>query len=526
MKKTLLSIVLSVLVLFFGFVVVATTLDAKMSVPERACTEHVDEDGDKLCDVCGADLSCHHEFVEAEAEEATCSKEGHTAGLKCKLCGEWKEGIGEVLPKTEHTPGDFVKAKAPTCTETGHTSGYKCSVCGEEVVEELPLAPHTYQFVPAVDSTCEVEGVAEHYICIYCAQLATKTVDEEGNDVYVEIDAPDAIPCHHGAYVVTTPVDGLAPGVKTFICTDCHKVIGEDEAVAPIDVTVPTAADLNGRDGNAYNLPADTVNDGVAITLVEVIDEEGVVKYVYEITKVNTLDEATKGFYTAKPDTGAILLLTFADKDISTKGYTWYNTNGDAYGLVHLEGQSGVLDGEDYLYLFFNGDVGEATWTIGDADTTKMMIVVRVAAPAEEVEDVEVVALAEQAPVEDVAPADPAVDEGVVDEPVEDEVPMIETTFSAWFFGLFGIDQAAHPYLCPTLTYGSLALLVALSVLLGFVLAGKFDGKGTTTATREQRRALRADKKRKKAAKAQAINTKNAPVNTNTDGHRPTHMRF
>ena len=95
------------------------------------CTEHVDENGDRVCDKCGDSIGSSHIHSWAGAN---C-----TSPRTCSICGATQ---GEALGHAE----EGLDGKDATCTSTGLTEGTKCSVCGEilEAQEEIPMKAHTY----------------------------------------------------------------------------------------------------------------------------------------------------------------------------------------------------------------------------------------------------------------------------------------------------------------------------------------------------------------------------------------------
>ncbi|MDD6200626.1 MAG: endonuclease, partial [Firmicutes bacterium] len=111
-----------------------------------AAAGHKNANGDNLCDVCGAALSCAHQETELRgAVEASCTAEGFTGDTVCKACGAVIEA-GQVIPMTAHTE-QIVNAKEATCCEDGFTGDTICAVCGGELDrgESIP-ATGTHSF--------------------------------------------------------------------------------------------------------------------------------------------------------------------------------------------------------------------------------------------------------------------------------------------------------------------------------------------------------------------------------------------
>ena len=145
------------------------------------------------CTVCNATKTeaidaTGHTPVEVAEQPATCTKPGHTAGVKCSVCGATISGI-EVIPATGHTEV-IDAAKAPTCTETGLTEGKHCSVCHVVLVEQkvVPAKGHTEVVDPAVAPTCTEPGLTEGKHCSVCHAVLVeqKVVPAKGHTEVVD----------------------------------------------------------------------------------------------------------------------------------------------------------------------------------------------------------------------------------------------------------------------------------------------------------------------------------------------------
>ena len=132
---------------------------------------HKDENGDYICDVCGAKLCTEHNEVIIPGKDATCTESGLTDGKKCSKCGEITVPQ-EVIPALGHE--EVVDAAvAPTCTETGLTEGKHCERCGEVLVaqEVVPATGHTEEPIPGVEATCTTTGLTEGVKCSVCGTV-------------------------------------------------------------------------------------------------------------------------------------------------------------------------------------------------------------------------------------------------------------------------------------------------------------------------------------------------------------------
>ena len=112
-----------------------------------------------------------HTLVNIAEQPATCTEAGHTAGVKCSVCGATISGIEEI-PAKGHTEvvDDAVEA---TCTTPGKTEGKHCSVCNEILVaqEEIPAKGHTEVIDEAVAATCTTPGKTEGKHCSVCHEI-------------------------------------------------------------------------------------------------------------------------------------------------------------------------------------------------------------------------------------------------------------------------------------------------------------------------------------------------------------------
>ena len=158
----------------------------------------------------------------------TCTKDGTTGDISCKLCGE-KLLNGEKLPALGHSPEDL-PAVAATCTQDGLTASSACSRCDEvlTVQEVIPALGHTpTTVIDEQDATCTQDGFTAITKCNRCNLLLSEQelIPALGHEL-AELPAVAA----------TCTQDGLSAGAH---CERC------DEDVVP-QVTVPAL-------GHAYS---------------------------------------------------------------------------------------------------------------------------------------------------------------------------------------------------------------------------------------------------------------------------------
>ena len=119
-----------------------------------------------------ADLHTETETVNAKA--ATCTEDGYTGDVVCKVCGKVITK-GEVIKATGHDT-EIVGAKEPTCTEDGYTGDEVCKTCGETVKkgEVIPALGHKIKLVGAKAATCTEDGYTGDEVCTICGEIVKK----------------------------------------------------------------------------------------------------------------------------------------------------------------------------------------------------------------------------------------------------------------------------------------------------------------------------------------------------------------
>ena len=152
-----------------------------------------------------------HTPVDVAEQPATCTKDGHTAGTKCSVCGATISGI-EKIPATGHTEV-IDEAVAATCTEPGKTEGKHCSVCNTVIVaqEVIPAKGHTEVIDPAVEPTCTETGLTEGKHCSVCNEVLVAQEEIPAKGHTEVIDEAVAATC-------TTP--GKTEGKHCSVCNE------------------------------------------------------------------------------------------------------------------------------------------------------------------------------------------------------------------------------------------------------------------------------------------------------------------
>ena len=160
-----------------------------------------------------------HTPVDVAEQPATCTEAGHTAGVKCSVCGATISGIEEI-PAKGHTEV-IDEAVAATCTTPGKTEGKHCSVCNEVLVpqEEIPAKGHMEVIDEAVAATCTTPGKTEGKHCSVCNEVL---VPQE------EIPAKGHTEVIDEAVAATCTESGKTEGKH---CSVCNEILVAQEVI-------------------------------------------------------------------------------------------------------------------------------------------------------------------------------------------------------------------------------------------------------------------------------------------------------
>ena len=207
--------------------------------------------------------SCTHEdevgkttYTYHEAEEATCTKEGHNEYWLCSKCGavaiynaslERYEVQSNGIPKTPIAPTNHkdlqpVAAKAATCTKDDNEAYYHCDACKKNFSDaagtkeitnletvKIPATGHTLVQVEGKAATCVHKGCWAHQKCLECGQLFNKLGEPWSGTTEIEKD-----PTNHEklenveAKAPTCTETGLTAGSK---CSACGVVLKKQEVI-------------------------------------------------------------------------------------------------------------------------------------------------------------------------------------------------------------------------------------------------------------------------------------------------------
>lgn len=151
----------------------------------------------------------NHDFVVTEAESATCTKDGHSAGMVCSRCGAIAEGSTAVTTETARghlmDAGEYHASDKP-CEIQGYTV-YSCTRPGCDYTETVydELAEHTQKESEGVTPTCVEKGKTAYSYCEVCGKILSnyKWLAELGHDFSVVVTEGTPVTCENAG---STPV--------------------------------------------------------------------------------------------------------------------------------------------------------------------------------------------------------------------------------------------------------------------------------------------------------------------------------
>lgn len=138
--------------------------------------------GDTYCKDCGEKIGTGtaipakgHSWNEGKITTAPTCENAGVKTYTCTVCNATKT---EAINATGHTPVEVAEQPA-TCTEAGHTAGVKCSVCGATIsgIEVIPATGHKPEIRNAVEATLTTPGYTGDTCCSVCNELLKQGTD-------------------------------------------------------------------------------------------------------------------------------------------------------------------------------------------------------------------------------------------------------------------------------------------------------------------------------------------------------------
>ena len=225
-----------------------------------------------------------HTPVDVAEQPATCTEAGHTAGVKCSVCGATISGIEEI-PATGHTEV-IDAAVAATCTKTGLTEGKHCSVCNKVIVaqEEIPAKGHTEVIDPAVEPTCTKPGKTEGKHCSVCNEILVAQTEIPAKG-HTEVTDPAVAP------TCTTP--GKTEGKHCSVCNEVLVAQEEIPAKGHTEVIDEAVAATCTESGKTEGKHCSVCNE--ILVAQEVIPAKGHVEEIRNVKEVTDTEDGYTG---------------------------------------------------------------------------------------------------------------------------------------------------------------------------------------------------------------------------------------
>ena len=327
---------------------------------EATCTEP-GYTGDTYCKDCGEKIGTgtaipakDHSWNEGKITTApTCENVG-VKTYTCTVCNATKT---EAINATGHTPVEVAEQPA-TCTEAGHTAGVKCSVCGATIsgIEVIPATGHKPEIRNAVEATLTTPGYTGDTYCSVCNELLKQGTEIPKTGAHITWVIDGKVVAEEDYLKGTMPSfkgsTDKAPDENyryTFTGWSPEVVAAEEDATytaqysATARVFYTITFNANGGEGS---MEPQRFEVGVDTAL-------NINAFTRENYKFNGWNTAADGSGTAYADEGAILELT-GDMTLYAQWQFWNgwftDVNGKQYykdGELQKTGWT-VIDGKTY----------------------------------------------------------------------------------------------------------------------------------------------------------------------------------
>lgn len=130
--------------------------------------------------------------TKKDVKAATCTEDGYTGDVVCKLCGTVLTPGTKIPSKGGHSYGSWVVTKQATCTAEGSRS-QTCSVCQHVNTESIPKTEHSLDSGTVTKpASCGVDGTIV-FRCTNCKQvIRTDTIPKTNNHTLETRNAKEA----------------------------------------------------------------------------------------------------------------------------------------------------------------------------------------------------------------------------------------------------------------------------------------------------------------------------------------------
>mgnify|MGYP000967209045 CR=1 FL=1 len=312
------------------------------------------------CSVCGTVIKAQEE-ISAKGHrwnegEITTAPTCENAGVKTYTCTVCNATKTEAIDATGHTPVEVAEQPA-TCTEAGHTAGVKCSVCGATIsgIEVIPATGHKPEIRNAVEATLTTPGYTGDTCCSVCNELLKQGTEIPKTGAHITWVIDGKVVAEEDYLKGTMPSfkdsTDKAPDENyryTFTGWSPEVVVAEEDATytaqysATARVFYTITFNANGGEGSMepqrFEVGVDTALNTNAFT-----------RKNYKFNGWNT---AADGNGTAYADEGAILELT-GDMTLYAQWQIWNGWFTDVNGKQYYK----------------NGELQKTGWTVIDGNT-------------------------------------------------------------------------------------------------------------------------------------------------------------
>ena len=299
MKKTTLLLVAILLVS------VLTFASCNLFAPDnKECTEHVDADGNYICDNCEAELEKND-----TPETPVCEHKDENNDHKCDAC---EEVISECVATEGGHDCAICGKTLSECVAT--EGGHDCAICGK-ALSECVATEGGHDCAICGKALSECSAAADSHNCAICGKTLSQCADENGNFA-CDICGADMIPDTHEKVEYSLNISDLVAEkltadsingkftivsgseirnrTKTFEGVEYNKSVKIGNSTTKIKVDVPGAGKLSfiiqngsssgaetqfvtvtGPDGTVYNIEFAGTNEGSPLVRIELAVTEG-----------------------------------------------------------------------------------------------------------------------------------------------------------------------------------------------------------------------------------------------------------
>lgn len=216
--------------------------------------------------VTSCSLAPRHFLTKIEAKASNCMEKGNIEYYSCSLCGKLfadSDGDRELSPsdvslplnKEKHYLVEHIPAVKSTCNEQGIVEHWHCVGCGSNYLDEeckekakdvllpLDLDSHFVRYCESVSATCSSTGSVAYWKCRDCgAAFADEECTQELEDIVTPKDANRHL--HYSDHILSkTTCTGLST-TEYWVCRDCGNEFYDSALTQPVVDKVEYECDI------------------------------------------------------------------------------------------------------------------------------------------------------------------------------------------------------------------------------------------------------------------------------------------